>query len=168
VQGVGVSSMNDDGIIVGVAITASGDYRAWIYPALDGTNNLNVLIDPYSGWNLQVATDINEAGHIVGYGTRAGDKRNVRAFALAPPGVNLGPSRLQTYNHFAVLNTVLGGVTVDGGGPTSRGPVPPWGPVESQNVSAVIGASARPGAARITSRISENKRSRRSKPAKKS
>jgi probable HAF family extracellular repeat protein len=44
--------------------------------------DLNKLIPPNSGWELDVANGINDAGEIVGYGTRNGT--NLRAFLLTP------------------------------------------------------------------------------------
>jgi probable HAF family extracellular repeat protein len=36
--------------------------------------DLNNLTDSMAGWELAVATDINESGQIVGYGTFNGEK----------------------------------------------------------------------------------------------
>jgi probable HAF family extracellular repeat protein len=46
-----------------------------------GVTNLNALIPATSGWRLLEATDINDAGQIVGYGLKDGQ---IRAFRLDP------------------------------------------------------------------------------------
>ena len=46
--------------------------------------NLNDLIPPGSGWDLIKATDINDAGQIVGFGTATPGSSYLRAFLLVP------------------------------------------------------------------------------------
>jgi probable HAF family extracellular repeat protein len=46
--------------------------------------DLNTLIAPDSGWELQWANDINNRGQIVGYGTLNGVESDYRAFLLTP------------------------------------------------------------------------------------
>lgn len=67
--------------------TAGSATRAFIWE--EGTMyDLNLLIPAGSGWILHVASDINEQGQIVGWGTRlsatAAAPRQVRAFLLTP------------------------------------------------------------------------------------
>jgi probable HAF family extracellular repeat protein len=58
--------------------------QALMYTGGGGIVNLNTLINPASGWNLQWATAINNVGQIVGYGTLNGDPLDSRAFLLTP------------------------------------------------------------------------------------
>jgi probable HAF family extracellular repeat protein len=48
--------------------------------------DLNTLIDPLSGWTLNIANDINDTGWIVGYGTVGG---KTHAFLLTPEPATL-------------------------------------------------------------------------------
>ena len=62
-------AINNNGQIVGwVSNFPSSSFNAFIYQNGKLTD-LNTLIDPASGWHLQEATDINDNGQIVGYGT---------------------------------------------------------------------------------------------------
>jgi uncharacterized membrane protein len=64
--------------------SASDDHRrhsrAFIYTGV--MLDLNDLLPRGSGWVLEVASDINEAGAIVGYGQFRGE---TRAFLMTPP-----------------------------------------------------------------------------------
>lgn len=74
--------INDDRTVVGTSNLGSGAYHAIIWDAVDGLRDLNDLIDPASGWTLIRATNINNGGVIVGWGTNpVGD---LRAFVLTP------------------------------------------------------------------------------------
>jgi probable HAF family extracellular repeat protein len=54
--------------VVGDVFTSGGAQRAFL--CANGTmTDLNALVDPVCGWNLAVATGINDSGQIVGYGT---------------------------------------------------------------------------------------------------
>ena len=71
--GVGASSeayaINEDGIVVG---TSNGN--AFVWSADSGMLNLNDLLPDGSEWsNLSVASDINDLGQIVGWGTINGE-----------------------------------------------------------------------------------------------
>lgn len=69
-------AINDAGLVVG-----SADFGAFLYE--DGTMlDLNGLIAADSGWMLEVATDINERGWIVGVGSN--DEGFSRGFLLTP------------------------------------------------------------------------------------
>jgi probable HAF family extracellular repeat protein len=79
-QGLAVNSFGE---VVGDAYTAGNTAQhAYLY---DGTamRDLNSLIPAGSGWVLQYATGINDAGQITGYGTVNGQ---VHAFLLTPLG----------------------------------------------------------------------------------
>jgi probable HAF family extracellular repeat protein len=71
-------AINSSGIIVGLAETGivipppvGPEYvpQAFISDGVGPMQNLNSLIDTASGWTITDATDINDLGQIVGYGT---------------------------------------------------------------------------------------------------
>lgn len=90
--------------------------------------DLNSLIDPSSGWILEAALDINNAGVIVGRGQFAGKSSGFRLIPGAREGF--------THSRFDVFNFIFGDVRFDGpGGILTRvgpKPWPPWGPLSSQ------------------------------------
>jgi probable HAF family extracellular repeat protein len=65
---------NHTGIVVGVGARADGTTRAWAYRN-GSLRDLNALLPPNSGWILNAAEDINDAGQIVGMGTLNGVQR---------------------------------------------------------------------------------------------
>lgn len=74
------SALNRRGVAVGTLESADRfTQRAFIYSGV--LLDLNALIDEDSGWVLEGATDINDAGYIVGWGTVHGQRR---AFLLTP------------------------------------------------------------------------------------
>lgn len=75
-------AINNRGEVVGRSAGGSGS-RAFLWSAEDGMVNLNQLIDPESGWILDVASGINDSGMIVGTGRINGVSR---AFLLTPLG----------------------------------------------------------------------------------
>lgn len=79
-------SINNLGQVVGTSDDSTGDRRrAFLYdngPMLD----LNVFIPSDSGWLLQVAEDINDAGQIVGWGLL---NDSAHAFLLTPIFTNI-------------------------------------------------------------------------------
>lgn len=96
-------AINDFGTVVGTSrLPGADELNAWVYqippanklfpdlPAPLRAKNLNELITDGSntGWTLQVATDINEFGRIVGYGINPQGK--TEAFLLTP--VNDAPT----------------------------------------------------------------------------
>lgn len=77
--GGAATDINDQGMIVGSVEFASGwRAHAWAGSALV---DLNTLVAPGSGWTLTHAAHVNNAGHFVGYGVRAGVKHD-RAWHL--------------------------------------------------------------------------------------
>lgn len=74
-------AINNAGIVVGQSTAENGLYHACVYNGKKMLD-LNNLIPPNSGWELDVANGINDAGKIVGYGTRNGT--NLHAFLLTP------------------------------------------------------------------------------------
>lgn len=78
-------AINDSGQIVGRALVSAptlNEFAAFIYEN-NQMKNLNELVSCDSGWKLTEATDINNAGQIVGFGAKDGE---VRAFRLDPTG----------------------------------------------------------------------------------
>ena len=61
------NAINDDGQVVGVYQTAGGTLDAFFYEGGIMTD-LNSLLPPGSGWQLEDATAINNLGQIVGTG----------------------------------------------------------------------------------------------------
>jgi len=64
-------NVNASGHVVGlseVPIEVSTNSRAFLYKAGSGMVDLNTLIDPLLGWELQDASEINAAGQITGQG----------------------------------------------------------------------------------------------------
>ena len=61
-------SINNVGQVVGYASTTSGTSDAFLYSG-GVMVDLNSLLPPNSGWQLQLATGINDSGQIAGYGT---------------------------------------------------------------------------------------------------
>jgi len=77
-------AVNDNGLAVGHAqcIASGGSLAAFVWQ--DGVmHNLNDLIPPGSGWELIKATDVNDAGQIVGFGFPPGSEY-LHAFFLVP------------------------------------------------------------------------------------
>jgi probable HAF family extracellular repeat protein len=74
--------VNDSQVVVGTSNVSGGAYHAFVWDAVNGMRDLNDLDPGGSGWTLTRATDINEGGFIVGWGTNGSS--NVRAFLLTP------------------------------------------------------------------------------------
>lgn len=75
--------MNARGSVVGEGRPSSGPVRAFVYTVEGGLQALNNLIDASPQWFLLLATDINDAGQIVGYGFDNATAQT-RAFRLDP------------------------------------------------------------------------------------
>jgi probable HAF family extracellular repeat protein len=76
-------AINNAGQILGDAATADGESRAFLYTAEEGMIDLNTLIDLPSGWVIEDAHGINDAGWIAATGYNA-DEDLSRAFLLTP------------------------------------------------------------------------------------
>jgi len=76
------TGINAGGQVIGYSYT-TGDaaYHAFLYTSGSGIVDLNSLIDPLSGWELSVASAVNDAGQIAGYGIIG---RQTHAFLLTP------------------------------------------------------------------------------------
>jgi probable HAF family extracellular repeat protein len=76
------NSINNLSVVVGSSNTAGDtDVHAFIWTAKKGLVDLNKLIPANSGWDLQVASSINDSGTIVGAGLFNGASH---AFILSP------------------------------------------------------------------------------------
>ena len=75
------TGVNRAGVAVGVSVDTSGAFHAVMFKG-NQVIDLNSLLPPNTGWTLQSAQGINDAGQIAGYGTRGGA---ARAFILTPP-----------------------------------------------------------------------------------
>jgi probable HAF family extracellular repeat protein len=81
------NGINNGGMVVGVSDVGDStgfDYHAFLF-ANNHMVDLNTLIDPASGWRLVSATDINDAGQILGTACQGTDCRAVRLDMI--PGV---------------------------------------------------------------------------------
>ena len=86
--------INDEGDVVGYATLGSGAEHAFLYQ--NGTMiDLNSLIDPATGWDLEGAADINNAGQIVGFG--ASPSGELHAFLLTPLATSHPPQVTGVY-----------------------------------------------------------------------
>jgi probable HAF family extracellular repeat protein len=74
-------AINNAGTVVGFSTTRSNVYHAFV--SMDGAKmqDLNKMIPRRSGWILQEADGINDAGQIAGSGTF---QRQTHAFLLTP------------------------------------------------------------------------------------
>jgi probable HAF family extracellular repeat protein len=116
------NDINDAGAVVGYLRTSGTPARAFLYTDTDGMLDLNTAIDPASGWVLNAAWGINNAGEIVGQGTYR-DQTAPRAFKLIPrpadttppeiAGAAADPSRLWSPNLQMVAVTVSVDVSDD-------------------------------------------------------
>lgn len=101
-------AINNDGDIVGDVEVGNTNNRASIYRLGRGVGawtDLNTLIPANSGWVLKFATDINDKGQIVGYGTYNGLNR---AFLLTPAATISGNLNLEDFEGDASgLNAVF-------------------------------------------------------------
>lgn len=73
------NALNELGQIVGWSASSVGN-RAFLYET-GAMTDLNLLIDPTTGWVLNEASGINESGQIVGWGLHNGQ---TRAFLITP------------------------------------------------------------------------------------
>jgi probable HAF family extracellular repeat protein len=74
--------VNESQVVVGTSNVTGGAFHAFVWDAINGMRDLNDLDAGGSGWTYTRATDINDDGTIVGFGTNGSG--NVRAFMLTP------------------------------------------------------------------------------------
>lgn len=72
--------INDDGVVVGLSVDANNADRAVIVEN-GAMSDLNALIPQGSGWQLEIAYGINQAGQVVGEGMIGGQRHG---FVLTP------------------------------------------------------------------------------------
>ncbi|WP_169975936.1 PEP-CTERM sorting domain-containing protein [Tautonia rosea] len=104
--GLGINNLGD---VVGHVAGSLGS-RAFLWDATEGMVDLNHLIDPNSGWLLQAASGINDAGMIVGTGLKDGI---TRAFLLklktaGPPDPSGGTTLRATPEPGSLVMVLLG------------------------------------------------------------
>jgi probable HAF family extracellular repeat protein len=87
------SGISNSGLIVGSSISTATGQRAVLWDA-NGITDLNDLLPPNSGWTLDAANAVNDAGQIVGFGMFNGDQH---AFLLTLDSAPQG--RWQPGNH---------------------------------------------------------------------
>jgi probable HAF family extracellular repeat protein len=76
------AAINDSGLVVGTSyLNGNAVHHAFLYDS-STIIDLNTLIDPSSGWTLLSASDINDAGQIVGTGRNIDGRTH--AFLLTP------------------------------------------------------------------------------------
>jgi probable HAF family extracellular repeat protein len=75
-------SINDCDVVVGSFGANSDESHAFVWDAKEGFRDLNSLIPKDSGWNLEVATSINDRGEIAGWGDNEHD--DDAGFLLVP------------------------------------------------------------------------------------
>lgn len=80
----GATAINSFGHVVGWALKPDGAMAAFLFT--DGVmQELNSFLSPGSGWDLAIATGVNDRGQICGYGQLVRDgKAETRAFLLMP------------------------------------------------------------------------------------
>jgi probable HAF family extracellular repeat protein len=119
----GAQGVNKDGAIVGWSQVTGGTLHAFLWTDADGLVDLNMFVDPASGWVLSTAYAINDKGQITGYGFLDGQMRGFRlspavATDSTPPviaGVSATPNVLDPPNHHLVPVTVAVSATDDSG-----------------------------------------------------
>ena len=75
-------AINNDGVVVGYVERWDSVRDAFVWTEADGTLDLQSLLDASgAGWDLNYATDINEAGQIIGRGQYQG---RLLGFVLTP------------------------------------------------------------------------------------
>jgi probable HAF family extracellular repeat protein len=112
--------MNAQGSIVGEGRPSSGLKRAFLYTDAAGLQSLNEMVDASPQWFLLMATDINDAGQIVGYGFDNATGQS-RAFRLDPVAA------AAPLAHLAVSPVKLDGGVTATGWVTLTDPAPPGG-----------------------------------------
>jgi len=76
-------NVNNNYLVVGRFTNSSGNYRAFLYNAFTNVfTDLNTLLPSGSVWVLEAASGINDAGNIVGIGTRSGGA--LEGFLMTP------------------------------------------------------------------------------------
>jgi uncharacterized membrane protein len=91
-------ALNKSGIVVGSYGVKPEGQRAFSWDKVQGLRDLNGLIDPQAGWQLEVATSINDRGEIVGWGDHEGTEN--AGFLLLPRSPwNAPPGKVSKRGH---------------------------------------------------------------------
>jgi RHS repeat-associated protein len=103
--------INDFDQVVGYAGLSAGSVHAILYTPGQGIVDLNGLIPSGTGWVLEYAFSINNAGQITGYGNINGQ---LHAFLLTPTGLITPQENLCgcSSTDVAVISSTKGGVNV--------------------------------------------------------
>jgi probable HAF family extracellular repeat protein len=75
-------AINHSGQVVGLATGSGGQMSAWVWTGSGNIKDLNSMIPKKTGWTLQDARGLNDAGQIVVDGQKSGS--NVGACLLTP------------------------------------------------------------------------------------
>jgi uncharacterized membrane protein len=140
--------LNDLGVMVGMAFNNDNNEQT-AFISTDGmtSTNLNSQIgDP--SWVLSEAHAINSAGQIAG----AGYLNGVQTGFLLTPLPTPAPWQSVQIDALLELIYVSLGVMVDGGGPTSGGPVDPWSPLAATG-EAALGLAINAVASRVSDAV---------------
>jgi len=137
------AAINAAGQVVGSADTAAGAGHAFLYTG--GTmNDLNSLIPAGSGWELQGAAGINDAGQIVGTGTINGQTHGFLLSVDNPtPSISsISPTSAPAGSAADLTLTVRGSGFTNGSTVEWNGAPLPTTFVDSAQLTAVVTASS--------------------------
>jgi probable HAF family extracellular repeat protein len=96
-------AINAGGTIVGDAANGTeGTPAAWVLQSGGAMQLLNNLVDPSLGWDLEVASGVNDSGQIVGWGSHDG---GIHGFLLTPAATLTGITVTPTTPTVAVGST---------------------------------------------------------------
>jgi RHS repeat-associated protein len=118
----GPYAMNRNGDLAGWYTLTSGERNAMAWTPEDGLRDLNMLIEPTSGWFLRAALGMNETRVIVGFGTHNSLHRAFRLDLTTQEIIDLGtldsPYQALSYNANAinVHGHIVGTAGYDGSG----------------------------------------------------
>ena len=124
--------INDAGEVIG----SLGKNGAWYWTQQTGVKDLNTMIPPGSGWELNSANGINQKGEIVGSGQYNGQ---FHAYLLVDPNKPGLPPFKVHIDELAYIK-ILFGVTQDGGGFGIKpgggpGPIDPLRKLREKNIA---------------------------------
>ncbi len=116
--------INRDGAVVGYSyLSDNSTTQAFLYTTAEGMVNLNSRLAPGSGWVLQEARAINDAGQITGVGKIAGA---TRAFLLTPLIAELRITAITRLTNGWIVVEGRGGPNQVYGVEAAARPLGPW------------------------------------------
>lgn len=77
------TAIDNRGRVVGMALTAAGEWRAFLWDPVSGMRDLNDLVTAPAGYVMIEATDLSETGVVIGRGTFNGAAVPQRGFILS-------------------------------------------------------------------------------------